>query len=118
MGRRNMHDRRVVITGLGVVAPGGVNTKAFWAAITSGRTVRLESEYLVLSDSGREWVLDDGYTSPHLYDYYMPGSIATELAWEVNAQGPAAVVSAGCTSGLDSIGHAVDLIREGIADVM
>lgn len=33
-----MSDRRVVITGLGVVAPGGVNTKAFWEAITSCRT--------------------------------------------------------------------------------
>jgi act minimal PKS ketosynthase (KS/KS alpha) len=38
MGRRNVSDRRVVITGLGVVAPGGVNAKAFWEAITSCRT--------------------------------------------------------------------------------
>lgn len=186
-----------MITGLGVVAPGGVGTKAFWEAITScrtatrvitafdpapfrsriaaevdfdpaqaglshreirrldraaqfalvatresfsdsglelgrldpsrvgvsvgsavGCTVKLESEYLVLSDTGREYVVDHGYTDPHLYDWYMPGSMAMEVAWEVNAQGPAAVISAGCTSGLDSIGHAVDLIREGITDVM
>jgi len=186
-----------VITGLGVVAPGGVGTKAFWEAITSGRTAtrlitafdaaafrsriaaevdfdpvqeglshretrrldraaqfalvaaresisdsglepgrldparagvslgtavgctcRLESEYLVLSDTGREWVVDHEYTSPHQYDYYMPGSMAAELAWDVNAQGPVAVVSAGCTSGLDALGHAADLIREGAADVM
>jgi act minimal PKS ketosynthase (KS/KS alpha) len=186
-----------VITGLGVVAPGGVGTKAFWQAITSGRTAtrlitafdaaafrsriaaevdfdpaeaglshreirrldracqfalvatretlsdsglepgrldparvgvslgtavgctcRLESEYLVLSDTGREWVLDDGYASPHLYDYYMPGSMAAEIAWEINAQGPVTAVSAGCTSGLDALGHAADLIREGTVDVM
>ena len=60
-----------------------------------GCTIKLETEYLVLSDSGREWLVDHGYTSPHLYDYYMPGSIATEVAWEVNAQGPVAMVSAG-----------------------
>lgn len=188
---------RVVVTGLGVVAPGGVGTKAFWQLITSGRTAtrritafdasafrsriaaevdfgpaqaelshreirrldravqfalvatresigdsgldpgrldhtrvgvslgtavgctcRLESEYLVLSDTGRDWILDDGYASPHLYDYYMPGSMAAELAWEVNAQGPVTVVSAGCTSGLDALGHAADLIREGTVDIM
>jgi act minimal PKS ketosynthase (KS/KS alpha) len=40
------------------------------------------------------------------------------VAHSVGAQGPATVVSTGCTSGLDSVGHAVDLIREGSADVM
>ena len=30
--------RRVVITGIGVIAPGGVGTKVFWDTITSGRT--------------------------------------------------------------------------------
>ncbi len=189
--------RRVVITGLGVVAPGGVGVKAFWDCITAGRTAtrlitafdasrfrsriaaevdfepaqaelshrelrrldraaqfalvatrecvadsglelsrtdpartgvsvgsavgctcKLESEYLVLSDTGREWLLDAGYASPHLYDYFMPGSMAAEVAWDVNAQGPVTVVSAGCTSGLDALGHAADLITEGSADVV
>ena len=30
--------RRVAVTGLGVVAPGGIGTKAFWELLTSGRT--------------------------------------------------------------------------------
>ena len=30
--------RRVVVTGLGVVAPGGIGRKAFWELLTSGRT--------------------------------------------------------------------------------
>lgn len=186
-----------MITGLGVIAPGGVGTKAFWEMITAGRTATrlitafdasafrsrmaaevdfdpvqaglshrearrldraaqfalvatretladsglepglsdparvgvslgtavgatcsLESEYLALSDTGREWVLDQGYAGPHMYDYYMPGSMAAEVAWEADAQGPVTVVSAGCTSGLDAVGHAADLIREGSADVM
>ena len=31
-----MTARRVVVTGLGVIAPGGVGTKAFWERIVSG----------------------------------------------------------------------------------
>ena len=30
--------RTAVITGIGVVAPGGVGTKAFWTLLTEGRT--------------------------------------------------------------------------------
>ncbi|MFE2756806.1 beta-ketoacyl synthase N-terminal-like domain-containing protein, partial [Actinosynnema sp. NPDC059335] len=30
--------RRVAVTGLGVVAPGGIGVKPFWGLLTSGRT--------------------------------------------------------------------------------
>jgi minimal PKS ketosynthase (KS/KS alpha) len=190
-------DRRVVITGIEVVAPGGIGSKAFWALLTSGRTATrrisffdpepfrsqvaaecdfdtqlaglspretrrmdratqfavvcargciadsvldlskedptrigvsvgsavgattsLEQEYLVLSDSGREWLVDPHYVSPHLFDYLVPSSMAAEVAWVAGSEGPASVVSSGCTSGLDSVGYAYQLIAEGIADVM
>nr|BFF03007.1 beta-ketoacyl-[acyl-carrier-protein] synthase family protein [Streptoalloteichus tenebrarius] len=186
-----------MITGIGVVAPGGIGAKAFWDLISSGRTatrkitlcdpepfrsrvageadfdpageglgpqrirrmdraaqfavvstreavvdsglelstvdptrlavavgsavgctMKLEEEYVVISDGGRLWLTDHTYGVPHFYDYFVPSSIAAEIAWEVGAEGPAAVISAGCTSGLDSVGYAVDLVREGSADVM
>ncbi|WP_369250095.1 beta-ketoacyl synthase [Streptomyces sp. R41] len=189
--------RRVVITGVGVIAPGGTGTKAFWDLITSGRTATgrisffdpaayrsqvaaectfdpaqqgltpreirrmdratqfavagareavrdsgldfgtpepaqigvtigsavgatmgLEEEYVVLSDSGRTWLVDSSYGVPHLYGHFVPSSIAAEVAWAVGAEGPAAVVSAGCTSGIDSVGYARDLIAEGSVDIM
>lgn len=189
--------RRVAITGLGVVAPGGVGVKEFWSLLADGRTATrrisffdpsgfrsqiaaqidfepaelglsqqeirrmdraaqlavvaareavadsdldsgqvvphrlgvtigsavgattsLEREYRVVSDDGRLHHVDQGYAVPHLYDYLIPSSFAAEVAWAVGCEGPATVVSTGCTSGLDSVGHASELIREGSADVM
>ncbi|MGF0171732.1 beta-ketoacyl-[acyl-carrier-protein] synthase family protein [Streptomyces sp. Marseille-Q5077] len=189
--------RRVVITGIGVLAPGGVGTKNFWALISEGRTATrklsrfdpapyrsrvaaeidfdprehglraqeirrmdratqfavvstnealldsglelsaidphrigvtignavgattsLEDEYRVVSDDGARYLVDHTYATPHLYDYLIPSSIATEVAWSIGAEGPGTVVSTGCTSGIDAVGHAVELIRDGAADVM
>jgi minimal PKS ketosynthase (KS/KS alpha) len=91
----------------------GVSLGSAVAAATS-----LEREYLVLSDSGRRWVMSPEYLSPHMFDYMIPSIMPAEIAWTVGAEGPVAMVSNGCTSGLDSVGHAVALIREGSADVM
>ena len=189
--------RRVVITGIGVLAPGGKGTKEFWDLLTSGRTstrrisffdpspyrsqvaaeadfdpvaegltprevrrmdrasqfatvcareaiadsgldvgeldphrvgvslgsavaaaTSLEQEYLVLSDGGKKWLVDEDYLSPHMFDYLVPSVMPAEVAWTVGAEGPVTLVSNGCTSGLDSVGHAAALIREGSADVM
>ncbi len=46
------------------------------------------------------------YAVPHLYNYLVPSSFAAEVAWAVGAEGPARVVSTGCTSGLDAVGYA------------
>ncbi|MFE5624102.1 beta-ketoacyl-[acyl-carrier-protein] synthase family protein [Streptomyces virginiae] len=189
--------RRVVITGMGVRAPGGSGTEEFWSLLAAGRTATrrisffdptpfrsqlagecdfdagaegltprevrrmdratqfavvcardavsdsrldfgaldparvgvslgsavaaatsLEREYLVLSDAGRQWEVDPGYLSPHMYDYLTPGKMPAEVAWTVGAEGPVALVSNGCTSGLDAVGNAVQLIADGTADVM
>ncbi|MFJ9903587.1 beta-ketoacyl-[acyl-carrier-protein] synthase family protein [Streptomyces sp. NPDC101152] len=193
---RRVGKRRVVITGIGVRAPGGIGTKNFWQLLTDGRTATrrissfdaspfrsrvagevdfdaraegfgpreirrmdratqlavactrdalaesglpvervrperiavslgtavasatsLENEYLVMSDSGRQWLVDHAYLSSHMFDYLSPGVMAAEVAWTVGAEGPVTMVSDGCTSGLDSVGHAVQLIGEGTVDV-
>jgi act minimal PKS ketosynthase (KS/KS alpha) len=189
-------NRRVVITGIGVVAPGGNGLKEFWSLLTAGRTATrtislfdasafrsriaaecdfdpeshglspdrvqrldravqfalvsadeavrdsgiageydparigvtlgsavgcttgLDREYAQVSESGRRWEVDHTRAVPWLYDYFVPSSMAAEVAWQAGAQGPVAMVSTGCTSGLDAVGQATELIREGAADVM
>jgi act minimal PKS ketosynthase (KS/KS alpha) len=190
-----MSERRAVITGIGVVAPGGPDTKAFWELLMAGRTatraistfdasafrsriaaecdfdaakegltpqeirrmdratrfavvsarqavadsgidletpertgvaigsavgctIGLETEYVVVSDGGHHWVVDDEYGVPQLYGYLMPSTFAAEVAGDCGALGPAATISTGCTSGLDAVGYAAGLIEEGTADVM
>jgi act minimal PKS ketosynthase (KS/KS alpha) len=83
-----------------------------------GATRQLDEEYRVLSDGGRHWLVDHSYAVPHMYDYLVPSSLAAEVAWKAGAEGPVGVISAGCTSGIDAVGHACGLIRDGSADVM
>ncbi len=83
-----------------------------------GCTMGLEEEYVVLSDAGRSWLVDHSYGVPHLYGYMVPSTLAAEVAWDCGAEGPVALISTGCTSGLDSIGHGASLIAEGTADVV
>lgn len=190
-------ERRAVITGVGVIAPGGLGRDAFWELLAAGRTATrsitlfdasefrsriaaeidfdpraaglsarevrrmdraaqfavvsareavqdsgvgfeamdpgrigvsigsavgctmgLEQEYQVVSDAGRHWLVDHTYGVPHLYGYLVPSTLAVEVAWQVAAEGPVALISTGCTSGLDAIGHGVQLVEEGSADIV
>jgi act minimal PKS ketosynthase (KS/KS alpha) len=99
----------------GVLDPGRIGV-ALGSAV--GCTTSLEREYVIGSDGGRHWEIDQQYTVPHLYDYFTPSSMAAELAAEVGAEGPVSVISTGCTSGIDSVGYAAQLIEEGSADVV
>jgi act minimal PKS ketosynthase (KS/KS alpha) len=83
-----------------------------------GCTTRLEECYVQVSDGGSQWLVDGSKASPYLHDYLVPSSIARDVAWRCGAEGPVALISTGCTSGLDAIGHAAQLIEEGSADVV
>ncbi|MFE0733502.1 beta-ketoacyl-[acyl-carrier-protein] synthase family protein [Streptomyces sp. NPDC058855] len=99
----------------GTVDPGRIGV-ALGSAVASATS--LENEYLVMSDAGREWLVDPAHLSPYMFDYLSPGVMPAEIAWVAGAEGPVTMVSDGCTSGLDSVGYAVQLIREGSADVV
>jgi minimal PKS ketosynthase (KS/KS alpha) len=80
--------------------------------------MRLEEHYTRVSNGGQEWLVDPAKGSPFLYDYLMPSSMARDVAWLCGAEGPVVVISTGCTSGLDAVGHGAALIEEGAADVV
>ncbi|WP_067563096.1 beta-ketoacyl-[acyl-carrier-protein] synthase family protein [Nocardia acidivorans] len=83
-----------------------------------GCTTGLEEEYQVVSDGGKKWLVDPAYAVPQLYDYLVPSSLAVEVATDAGAEGPVALISTGCTSGLDAIAHGAELIADGLADVV
>jgi act minimal PKS ketosynthase (KS/KS alpha) len=83
-----------------------------------GSITCMEEEFVAVSNSGHDHLVDYTAASPHLYGYFHPSQIAAEVAWVAGAEGPATVVSTGCTSGLDAVGYASELIRDGAADVM
>ena len=189
--------RRTAITGIGVVAPGGVTREDFWEQITAGRTgtrkisffdpkdfrsqiaaeadfdpvaaglseherrrqdryvqfasvaameavddsgldlegidhdrmavclgsavggtMALEDGYVAVSNHGQEWLVDPDYSAPFLYQGLVPSSLANEVALKFEAHGPAVVISTGCTSGIDAIGYAHQMIQDGEADIV
>lgn len=114
-----------VVTARGAIADSGIRTDTldpYRIGVTIGTavgaTMRLDADYRVVSNDGRLDLVDHTYADPYFYNYFVPSSFAAEVAATIGAQGPCSVVSAGCTSGIDSVGYAAELIREGSADVM
>lgn len=83
-----------------------------------GATIGLDREYATVSGHGAQWSVDHRRAVDHLYDYFVPSSICAEVARRAGIGGPVTMVSTGCTSGIDAVGHATELISDGAADVM
>jgi minimal PKS ketosynthase (KS/KS alpha) len=83
-----------------------------------GGTMILEDGYVAVSNHGKDWLVDPDYAVPFLYPGLVPSSLASELALKFGAQGPAVVISTGCTSGIDAIGYAHQMIQDDEADIV
>jgi minimal PKS ketosynthase (KS/KS alpha) len=83
-----------------------------------GGTMILEDGYVAVSNRGQEWLVDPDYAPPFLYPGLVPSSLASEIALKFGAHGPAAVISTGCTSGIDAIGYAHHMIQDDEADIV
>jgi minimal PKS ketosynthase (KS/KS alpha) len=111
------------LTRPGIEAGGGdagVDPERLGVSIGSavGATTRLETEYVAVSDGGHDWLVDPAYATNFLHHALVPSGLAAELACKFQAQGPATVISTGCTSGIDAVGHAHQLIQDGDVDVV
>jgi minimal PKS ketosynthase (KS/KS alpha) len=83
-----------------------------------GGTMYLEDDYVAVSNRGQKWEVDPDYARPFLFSALVPSSLASEIALKFGANGPAAVISTGCTSGIDAIGYAHHMIQDGEADMV
>ena len=92
-------DEAVADSGLAFGADGGPDPDRVGVTLGSavGATMRLEQEYVQVSDAGRLWEVDPRYASRFLSSALVPSCGATELAVRFGAHGPATVVSTGCT---------------------
>ena len=113
-------DEAVADSGLDLRSGAGVNHDRLAISVGSavGATMRLEDEYVNVSNHGRDWLVDPAYGSKFLYNALIPSSAATELAVRFHAHGPASVMSTGCTSGIDAVGYGAQLIQDGDADIV
>ncbi|BCY13443.1 beta-ketoacyl synthase [Actinoplanes sp. L3-i22] len=114
-----------VVTAHGAVADSGMSFAdidpyrvgvALGTAI--GATMRLDQDYRIVSDAGALDLVDHTYAHRHFYNFFVPSSFTAEVATAIGAHGPGTVVSSGCTSGIDAVGYAAELIRDGSADIM
>jgi 3-oxoacyl-[acyl-carrier-protein] synthase II len=186
-----MEKRRVVITGMGVVAPNGIGVEAFWDSLIHGRSgirkityfdttnylckvaaevtgfdptdytdpktakrlarfaqFALAASKMAVEDSQIDWATINPYRTgvvigtgigggdciENQYTIFMEKgfkrlspfgavmicthSAAGIISCELGIKGPNTTIAAGCTSGLDAIYSAYNIIRLGDADMM
>src|SRR5256714_1090671 len=96
--------RRVVVTGLGVVAPNGVGREAFWSACLNGHSgvgpIRGPPLFPL-------WILRS-----------LPNMVAAHISMALNAQGPNNTITTACAAGTQAVGEAQRLIQRDDADLV
>lgn len=71
-----------------------------------------------VEDQYRRMFADGGKPSPFGITAGTHGNLSSELSIQLKLRGPSHVVSTGCASATDAIGHAMMILRSGMADVM
>src|SRR5205814_82340 len=91
-------ERRVVVTGIGILSPIGIGKEAFWhALIAHERGIRRINPFLAFTGATR--------------------SIASSISTTLGIAGPALTISMGCTGGIDAVGHAFNELRRHAIDL-
>ena len=80
-------------------------------------TKYMEEEFLRVTNDGKD-PIDPRLVRPDLYDASMFNTPSSEIAARYRLKGVCNTVSTGCTAGSDSVGFALDIIRDNEADMM
>src|SRR6266850_5017806 len=109
-------DRRVVITGLGVVTPVGNDLETFWKNLVEGKSgigglKTLEDQFSVLMNKGPQRV--SAFTIPMLISNMASGVISMEFG----LRGPNMCIVTACATSNNSIGESWRMIKFGDADI-
>ena len=81
-----------------------------------GATITMENIYRELSNDGKNIKLSKPISYKAARDAFVPSGFAHNFSREIGLHGPCFNISNGCTSGIDSLGTALNLIRAGIVD--
>lgn len=76
-----------------------------------GSTIKMESLYREMSNDGQLWEVNRTSNPDIARQAFIPSSISGLLSEEYGILGPTFNVSNGCTSGIDVLGYAANLIR-------
>jgi beta-ketoacyl-acyl-carrier-protein synthase II len=80
-------------------------------------TKYMEEEFLRVTNDGVD-PIDPSLVRPDLYDASMFNTPSSEISARYKLRGVCNTISTGCTAGSDSVGFALDIIRDDEADIM
>lgn len=83
-----------------------------------GASQRMVELYDHFTDGGKHWLCPFGGKDEALFLGLLPSTLGACLADRYHVNGPVAVVSAGCTSGMDAVGQGAAMIQRGESDIV
>src|SRR3990170_3822096 len=110
-------NKRIVITGVGMITPIGSGKDTFWNALIAG--VSGVDDVTCIDTSGYKVHIEgEDKVAPDLFLMHPCNNIPANIAIEFGLKGPNTIIPTACAAGNYAIGYAYDLIKFGRVDMM